>query len=165
MRVPIPLPFILALGLIALGAVPVWGIHVALPLSAVMLAAAIWSQRPLPIAWRWAGWGSLFWAAEEIVWAIARGIFERTFIFLTDPLYFAGLVCWTIAVLKMNQRAIPKFSLLVALPALLFTGWLLLQNPSFALFARFPLFDLALLLVAIPAIERSFYGDLPEGRL
>ena len=165
MSVPVALPFILALSLIVLGTVPGGGIHIALPLSALMVATAIWSHRPLTTAWRWAGWGSLFWATEEVVWALARAVFERTFIYLTDPLYFAGLACWFVAVIKMNQRAIPKFSLLVTLPALLFVGWLLLQNPHAALFTAFPLFDLALLLVAIPAIEKSFYGDLPEGRL
>lgn len=165
MVVPVPLPFLLATLLILLGILPGWGVYLALPLAALMVAIAIWSCRPQLWAWRWAGWGSVLWAAEEIVWAVARLVFDTTFLYLTDPLYFAGLACWFVAVMKMNQRAMPKISLLVALPALLFIGWLLLQNHDFALLIRFPLFDLALLIVAVPAIERSFYGQLPEGRL
>jgi len=51
MTLPVPVPFILATLLIAVGAVPGWGVHVALPLSALM-AAAIWSHRPQHAAWR-----------------------------------------------------------------------------------------------------------------
>lgn len=164
-NVPVPLPFVLATFLIVLGAVPGWGVHLALPLSALMAAVAIWSCRPQHAAWRWAGWGSVFWTAEEAVWAAARLVFETEFIYLTDPLYYAGVTCWLVALIRMPRRAMPGTSFLVALPALLFVIWLLVQNASLAVTLQFPLIDLCLLAFAVPAIEKAFHGEVPEGRL
>ncbi len=164
-------PFVLAALLIVLGAVPNWGVHLALPLSALTVAAAIWSGRPRTQttlqwrAWRWALLGSLFWAGEELVWAAARLVFKTELIFLTDPLYHLGAACWFIALFRMPQRATPRLSLLVSLPVLVFAVWLLLQNAGLAAVLRFPMIDLALLLFALPALEQAFYGDVPEGRL
>lgn len=162
---PIPLPFILATLLIVLGTVPGWGVHLALPLSALLTAAVIWSCRPRHSAWWWAAWGALFWAAEETVWAAARLVFETTFIHVTDPLYFAGVACWVVALTTMPQRTAPRLSFVVALPALLFTACLLLQDVSLTAMLQFPVFDLALLLLALPAMEGTFQGEVPEGRL
>ena len=183
--IPVPLPFVLAALLIVLGAVPGWGVYLALPLSALTVAAAIWSCRPQLQrqnqagtdaagnrlrrlqwrAWRWALLGSLLWAGEELVWTASRLIFKTELIFLSDPLYYLGAVCWLVALLNMPQRATPRLSFLFALPALLFAVWLLLQNVGFAAVARFPLADLVLLLCALPALERAFYEGVPEGRL
>ena len=165
MTIPTYAPYAVVTLLVALGVVPGWGVLLALPLAALLVAAAIWINRPRSSAWLWIGIGSAFWVAEEVAWAILRIIPERTFTYLTDPLYFTGVFCWFVGVMLMDHRAFPKFSLIVALPALGFIGWLLTQNFSTALFTRFPLLDLALLVAAIPAIERSFYGELPEGRL
>jgi diguanylate cyclase (GGDEF)-like protein len=151
--------------LVALGTVPGWGVHLALPLSALLAAGAIWNRRPRQLAWRWAAWGTLFWAAEETVWAAARLIFKKEFVYVTDPLYFAGTACWFVALSRMPQRAAPRISFVVALPALLFTASLLLQDADFTAMVRFPVVDLALLLFALPAIEGAFRGELPEGRL
>lgn len=92
-NIPVPLPFVLATILVVIAAVPGWGVHLALPLSALMTAVAIWGCRPQHTVWRWAGTGSLFWTAEETVWAAARLVFDTEFIYLTDPLYFAGTFC------------------------------------------------------------------------
>lgn len=161
----LPWPFLLATLLLVLGTVPGWGVLVALPLSALLVTAALWSYRPQYGAWRWATWGALFWVAEETVWAAARLIFKTEFINLTDPLYFAGAFCWAVALLRMPQRNAPRLSFLVALPALLFLAWLLLQNVRLTAMVQFPIFDLALLLLALPAVEGAFRGEIPEGRL
>lgn len=162
---PVPPPFILATLLIVLGTVPGWGVHLALPLAALLVAAAIWSRRSRHSAWRWAAWGALFWAAEEITWAVARLVLKTTFISVTDPLYFAGAACWAVTLVTMPQRSAPRLSFLAALPALLFITLLLLQDVSLTTMVRFPIFDLALLLLALPAMEGTFRDEIPEGRL
>ena len=170
----VPLPFVLAALLIVLGAVPGWGVHLALPLAALMVVAAIWSCRPRTLpqlaskpwrAWRWALLGSLFWVGEELVWTAARLVLKTELTFLSDPLYYLGTACWFVALSRLSQRALPRLSFLVSLPALLIAVWLLLQNVNLAAAAQFPVVDLALLLFALPALERAFHGDIPEGRL
>lgn len=65
----------------------------------------------------------------------------------------------------MPGKAVPYTSFLVALPALLFVIWLLLQNANLAVTLQFPLIDLCLLAVAVPSIGKAFQGEVPEGRL
>jgi len=123
------------------------------------------AQRQLQGAWRWVLAGSLFWAGEELVWTAARLVFKTELIFLSDPLYYLGAACWFVALSRMPQRAVPQLSLVVSLPALLFALWLLLQNTGLAAATQFPVVDFALLLFALPVLERAFHGDVPEGRL
>ena len=178
LRSSTPLIFVLAALLIGLGAVPSLGVHLALPLSALTVAVAIWSGRPrAPLehsaqltrqrwrAWRWALWGSLLWAAEELVWTASRLVFKTELSFLSDPLYYLGALCWLVALGRMPQRATPRLSLLAALPALLLSVWLLFQDVGLSAVTRFPAADLLLVLAALPALERAFHEGIPEGRL
>ncbi len=165
MRNSLPLLIIFAWLLVLLGALSLGGVYLALPLAAFAAMLAIAWGRSKQSAWNWAAWGSLFWALEETVWTLVRGLDISSLLWASNSFYILGLLFWLIALLRMPRRAFPRISLVATLPILLYLVWLMLQNVGFTRELVFPIVDFSLLLIALPLIEAAFRGQASEGRL
>jgi len=148
-----------------IGLIPDWGIHLALPLAAFGTLAATLIHRPRAVAWRWAALGSLFWSLEESSWAIVRLLDLQDTIPITDTLYLAGAAAWFVALHTMPGRLWPRSTIFATLPPIGLLIWLLAKNANQTFVLQFPIFDVLLLLYALPVFEGSFHGRASEGRL
>ena len=149
--------------LIGIAFVPAWGIHVALSLSALTASYFIFKFGWYQKAWRWAAFGSLVWAIEELVWVYARA-FSPLPTMLTDSLYAVGSVLWAVALLKMPGKQLPGMNLLYGFPIFALLIWLNVQSYlSSALI--FPLTDALLLVLAVPSVEAALRSKAHESKI
>ncbi len=144
-------------------------VSIALPTAVAMVAVAIAVHRPKGQAWWWAVAGSVAWTVEEILWAMVRSMDYVQPMFLgdwslTDVPYLIGTALWMVALLLLPHKRVPIWSL-SAVPPLAVLAWLLTLDPETTLTLAFPLADLALLIVALPALEGALRGRASDGRL
>lgn len=149
--------------LLGIAFIPEWGIHVSLSLSALVTSTFIfrhgWYQR----AWRWAGFGALFWAIEELLWAYGR-ILSPLPTSLTDLFYFAGSGLWFIALIRMPNKRIPGMNLVYGFPIFALLIWLNIQSYQSSSLL-FPLNDALLLLAAVPSVEAALRSKAHESKI
>lgn len=136
-----------------------------LPLAASLTAIVIIAHRPRSLAWRLAGLASAFWAVEEVTWALRRSADLNAASLLTDITYYGGSLLWIAALLLLYGRRITKQLWLPLIPAIAVLSWLMFYDVPRTLELQFPFIDIALVLIAIPAIEPAMRGRASAGRL
>lgn len=151
--------------LVGLGASSIRGAQLALPCAAGVLTIVIVASRPRVLGWRLAALGSAFWTVEESAWAVQRLTGTGTPTIVTDIAYYGGTALWLAALLTMPGRRFPSWLTLPFLPALALIGWLYLQDAPRTIALQFPLVDVLLVMLAMPALESALRGKASEGRL
>ena len=142
-----------------------FALTVGLPLAASLIAVVIFAHRPRTLAWRLAGLASAMWAIEEITWAIRRSMSLNDGSLLTDITYYGGAVLWAAALLLLHGRRMTKQLWLPLVPAIAGLAWLMFYDLPLSLELQFPFVDIALVLIAVPAIEPAMRGRASAGRL
>lgn len=141
------------------------GTVLVLPVAAATIVAAIAAHGPRGRTWWWAAAGSGIWTAEETYWAAVRHFDVPHYGQVTDAIYWVGGLLWLVALARIPNKRIPRWTLLALLPPLAIIALTLLRDPAQTLSLRFPLLEAILLLAALPALEGSLRGHASDGRL
>src|SRR5690606_27232944 len=136
-----------------------------LALAPALVPVVVFAHRPRTLAWRLAGVASALWAVEEIAWAIRRSTGLNEGSLATDLTYYGGAALWVAALLLLHGRRMTRQLWLPLVPAVAGLAWLMFYDIPLSLQLQFPFIDIALVLVAVPAIEPAMRGRASAGRL
>lgn len=154
-----------ALVLLGLSLVSGFALTFGLPVAATLVAVVIVMHRPRTLAWRLAGAAAALWAVEEIAWAVRRASDINYGSLVTDIPYYGGALLWAAALLLLHGRRMTRQLWLPLIPAIVGLAWLVFYDMPMSVELQFPFIDIALVLIAIPAIEPAMRGRASAGRL